>query len=97
MASNHDAFREQVSMLLDLVDQEPLEQADRDMLARGLGIAREGGQLHLTLPRLQQEHPHAVELAESVLAQLRSADEELSADEVTTLNQLVRERLPETQ
>jgi hypothetical protein len=94
--SNRDTFNQELSGLLDLIDQEPLEQANRDILARGVAIARESGQLHLTLPLLQEDHPRAVELGESVLAKLRSADEELPPEEVDALDALVRERLPET-
>lgn len=96
MVSNYDAFHAQLSTLLDRVDEEPLENIHRDMLATGIHVARRDHRDDLVLPQLRAQRPRAFALGERILAQLRSADEELSPDEVAQLEALVRERLPET-
>jgi hypothetical protein len=95
MVSNYDAFRAQLSRLLDLIDEQPLENIHRDMLATGIKVARRDG-ADLVLQSLRRSHPRAFELGEEVLAQLRAADEELESDEVAELEAFVREQLPET-
>jgi hypothetical protein len=93
--ADFDAYRQQLSRLLDLVDEQNLAPTDRDALATGIRLARKRGE-SLTLPRLQSQRPRAFELGERILHQLAEADAELRAEDVAELDALLVERLPET-
>jgi hypothetical protein len=64
MVSNYDAFRGQLERCLDLIDQEPLKNSERDSLATGIRVARRSGD-ELTLPRLKAQHPRAFKFGEA--------------------------------
>jgi len=93
MVSNYDAFRGQLTRLLDPVDEENLARTDLDALATGIRVARRTGDA-LALPTLARQQPRAFEFGQRILDQLHDGDKELSSDEVAKLNALVSDRLP---
>ena len=95
MTATLESFRQQLARLLDLVDEENLAPIDRDALATGIQVARSSGD-DLKLPKLEQRQPQAFELGERILYQLAEADTELEPREVSELETLFDERLPET-
>lgn len=92
-----DTYRDELSRLLDLVDQEKLGRVDRDMLAAGIRVVRgRGGALAEAIPGLTTQHPKAFELGERIVALLASGDRDLEHGEVAELVALLDRRLPPT-
>jgi len=93
--SDPEAYREQLSRSLDLVDEANLAPVDRDALATGICVARKVGDT-LRLPNLQRRQPQAFSSGERILRQLLDAETDLAALEVAELDALLDKRLPQT-
>jgi hypothetical protein len=89
--SPFEAYRQQIESLLQNTEQ-LLTESERDSLRMAIaGARKEGISLMMASPGLM---PRGINLGDRILAQLASADEELSPQEVGQLELLIEETLP---
>ena len=89
--SPFEAYRQQIESLLQNTEQ-LLTESERDSLRMAIaGARKEGISLMMASPGLM---PRGINLGDRILAQLASADDELSPQEVGQLELLIEETLP---